>query len=131
MYKSVFQSSKMALIFAGLTLVSAVSMVGTSDSNGLVTGAVDKIESGRATVAEEAKAYADAKSEGDAPPPPVFGEYGASAAPGSPVAGGQPRPTTGPMNAPRSATARTVADGAIAQQAVPYISDRDMTIEPR
>lgn len=126
MYKSVFQSSKMALLFAGLTLVSAVSMVGTPDNNGVVTEAVDRIESGRTAFANDARAYAEARSQGDAPPAeaPVFGDFESAAASAPTGATPNSAQSMNPMNAPRSATAVTAPPG------VPYISDREMTLEP-
>lgn len=132
MYKSVFQSSKMALLFAGVTLVSAVSMVGTPDDNGLVTEAVDRLETGRAAVASDAQAFADANSQGDASPAPpsVFGDFNGAGDPSAPVASAKPAQGGGPMNAPLSATATVTDSGSLAQTGVPFISEREMTISP-
>jgi len=132
MYKQVFQNSKVALLFAGMTLFSAVSMVGTSEDSGVVTKAVDLVEAQRGSFASEAQAYAEEQSVGDAPPadPSVFGEYDAAAKPGSarPAAGSQQGGS--PMDAPLSSTAIVVERGGTTVSGVPYISEREMTIEP-
>lgn len=44
MYKYVFRNSKVALLFAGMTLFSAVSMIGTPEDKGALTEAVDLVE---------------------------------------------------------------------------------------
>lgn len=66
MYKLVFQNRKFALIFAVMTIMSAVSMVGTPEDSGVVGRA--------ATLAENARANREGGAP--APPPPaVFGDY--------------------------------------------------------
>lgn len=75
MHRLIFQNSKIALAFAILTIVGAVSMVGTPDDTGVV-----------AKAAAFAKASGDYRAAGPASTSasrpaavPVFGEYGASA----------------------------------------------------
>jgi hypothetical protein len=83
MYKLVFQNSKFALIFAVMTIISAVSMVGSPEDEGVVGRA--------AALAENARAN---KADG-APPPArssLFGEY---------VPGGEGEPAT-PDEAPEA-----------------------------
>jgi hypothetical protein len=43
MYKAVFQNSKIALAFVILTIISAVSMVGTSDDGGVLVRLVSLV----------------------------------------------------------------------------------------
>lgn len=129
MYKAVFQNSKVALLFAGMTLFSAVSMVGTSEDKGALTEAVDRFGAQRSAVASEAAAYAEGRSEGDTPPPkPVFGEFENRAPSSGP--GAKPNPGSNPMTAPMSATAIVSHGPALPVTQEPYISDRELTIEP-
>ncbi|RNJ64192.1 MAG: hypothetical protein EDM03_07625 [Porphyrobacter sp. IPPAS B-1204] len=130
MYKAVFQNSKVALLFAGMTLFSAVSMVGTSEDKGALTEAVDRFGAQRSAFASNAAAFAEGRSEGDAPPAekPVFGEFG-----GGPSASGnavKPKAGSGPMNAPLSPTAIVSNRSGPTVTGEPYISEREMTLEP-
>ena len=137
MYKSVFQSSKAALAFAGLTVFSAVSLVGTSDDSGIVGKAADFISAQRANIASEAQAFAEGQSQGDTPGQAgagsgsenaVFGDYGVDDASGAKASGGTASPGGNPMTAPLSPTA-TVDHRGPTITGEPYISDREMTIE--
>ncbi len=136
MYKSVFKNSKAALAFAALTVFSAVSIVGTSDDSGIVGKAVDIIGAQRANIASDAQAFAEGQSQGDKPGKAdvgwghksvVFDEYGADSASGAKDSG--PAATAGPMTAPLSSTAMVDHSGPAATSE-PFISDREMTIEP-
>lgn len=130
MYKAVFQNSKVALLFAGMTLFSAVSMVGTSEDKGALTEAVDRFGAQRSAFASSAAAFAEGRSEGDAPPAEksVFGEFGGgSSASGKAV---KPKQGGGPMNAPLSATAVVTQGSGPVVTGEPYISEREMTLEP-
>lgn len=73
MYKAVFRNSKVALIFAVMTIISAVSMVGTSDDSGLLLRAVSEVQASRSVSAAHAGGPGNAGQP--APPPSVFGEY--------------------------------------------------------
>jgi len=77
MYLRVFQNRKVALVFAGMTLFSAISMIGTKEEGGTLTKAVDLIEARRGTLAGDAQPGAEAQRSGGARPvhPPVFGDY--------------------------------------------------------
>lgn len=152
MYKAMFQNSKIALLFAGMTIFSAVSMVGTSEEGGVLTAAVDLVESQREDFASDAQAFGEARSIGDAPAAPaagwggngaVFGEYAASE-PGSAPAQGAATPagsaTSGdPATAPVAAGAVikkadgsfTDAKGRPIPTPPPVIIDRELTIEPQ
>jgi hypothetical protein len=139
MYKSVFQNSKAALAFAGLTVFSAVSLVGTSDDSGIVGTAADMIGAQRANIASEAQAFAEGQSQGDKPGKAdaglggkgsVFGEYGADGKAGAKVSGAAANAGGNPMTAPLSPTA-VVDHRGPTTISEPFISDREMTIEPK
>lgn len=83
MYKAVFQNSKIALFFAVMTIISAVSMVGTSEDTGVVGRAA-----GLAKAAGDNARQSGAAQNGSAPSggaagikgalPSVFGDYASS-----------------------------------------------------
>lgn len=152
MYKAVFQNSKTALVFAGMTIFGAASMVGTSEDAGLVGRAVDTFAAQRDSVASNAEAFAQSQSVGDQPATgsgsgtSVFGAYtppeGPQQAVDPMVATQQPkgqRPSgPGPVGpgpsgntillAPRAPGAVVLEDG---QVGVAVITDRQMTIQPQ
>ena len=139
MYKSVFQNSKAALAFAGLTVFSAVSLVGTSEDSGIVGTAADIIGAQRANIASEAQAFAEGQSQGDKPSQAdaglggkgsVFGEYGADGKAVAKGTGGAANTGGNPMTAPLSPTA-VVDHRGPTTISEPFISDREMTIEPK
>ncbi|UYV16177.1 hypothetical protein [Porphyrobacter sp. ULC335] len=139
MYKAVFQNSKYALIFAVLTLISAVSMVGTSEDGGVVGKVTSLVEARRDQIASNAQAYAESQSEGDQPPaaeasaaPSVFGDYGGGPAQGAATPGSATpaRNVGNPMTARLSPTATVVERGSSFPTGEPFISEREMTIEP-
>lgn len=134
MSRTLFESSKAALAFAGITLICAVSMVGTSDNDGMLPKLADRFGAKSAAVeppsgpppeaASRAAALADNQPPSswyDAPQQaPVFGNFSdenpadnvpiaaGSQAAGSPVApspGAPTKPGSGPMHAPISPTA--------------------------
>jgi hypothetical protein len=136
MYKAMFQNSKIALLFAIVTIMSAVSMVGTSEDSGLLLRATSIVEAQRDRVARDAEAFAEARSVGDAPPPaPVFDDYAPGGSSGSQQPGGTASPSGGssfnPMNAPLAPGARVDTGGAQPVVSEPYISEREVTIEPQ
>lgn len=117
MYKSVFQSSKMALLFAGMTLVSAISMIGTEEDQGLLTETVERIEERAAASGGTARGDAVAEGGGveNSRSQPVFGDYVAEAAPPPPSGGngnGGAAQFANPMDAPLSPNAVVVPYGA-------------------
>ncbi|WP_086606711.1 hypothetical protein [Erythrobacter donghaensis] len=136
MYKAVFQNSKAALAFAAMILFSAVSMVGTSEDNGLLIRAVDNLEAQRASIVSDAAEFAERNSGGDepkaeAPEPKVFGDFNPDdEATGrqlkTVVQKGPPPPGHDLMTAPLAPGAQIGDD----QPAEPVITDRQMTIEP-
>lgn len=109
MVKTLFQNSKAALIFAGLTIAGAVAMVGSQEDSGVLLEAVSVAEA-RANL----KASAAQSGQAAPPPPSVFGEYkpqdpagaapnsGQAAGPASPAGSGE---VFNPMKAPLASTA--------------------------
>lgn len=139
MYKSVFQNSEAALAFAGLTVFSAVSLVGSSEDSGIVGKAADFIGAQRANIASEAQAFAEGQSQGDKPGQAgsgsgsnsaVFGDYGADSASGAKASGTVANTVSNPMTAPLSPTA-VVDHRGPTTISEPFISEREMTIEPK
>jgi hypothetical protein len=136
MYKMVFQNSKAALAFVAMTVLGAVSMVGTPEDSGLVTRTADLIASQRASIASEAAAYAEGQSgevAAKAEPPSVFGEYTpadeAAAQQALKLAPkGPPPPGHNLMTAPLAPGAVVLDSGEVG---VPEITEREMTIEPQ
>ena len=137
MYKLVFQNSKIALLFAVMTVFGAVSMVGTPEDSGVVTRAADLLVSQRASIAGEAAAFAEGQSGGDAaaktPPPSVFGDYTAADEAAAQQAlklapKGPPPPGHSLMTAPLAPGAVVLDSGEVG---VPEITEREMTIEPQ
>jgi hypothetical protein len=84
-YKSVFQSSKAALVFAGLTIFGAVSMVGTPEDEGVLdrTASHFAAQSEAAAQASSNSEASDAASENEDPDAAgaVFSDYN----PGAPA----------------------------------------------
>ena len=134
MYKMVFQNSKIALAFAVMTVLGAVSMVGTSEDGGVVTRAADLIAMQRQSIAGDAAAYAEGQSTEAAPPAPsVFGDY----TPADEAAAqqalkqapkGPPPPGHSIMTAPLSPGAVVLDSGEVG---VPEITEREMEIQPQ
>lgn len=79
MYKAVFQNSKIALIFAVVTILSAVSMVGSSEDSGLLVRAAGLINASKSQSRDAVQV--ETITTAAPKPAPVFGEY--SAQPGS------------------------------------------------
>ncbi|MBU7580994.1 MAG: hypothetical protein KAF27_11090 [Porphyrobacter sp.] len=112
MYKAIFQNSKVALLFVVITVMSAVSMVGTSDNGGLVLRLTTLIAGQRATSGSAGGAVPATQP----PPPSVFGDYQPQSADSAPVSGSGTGTGTGtggqgfnPMTAPP-------APGSVVQQ---------------
>lgn len=157
MYKAMFKNSKLALVFAVMTVLSAVSMVGTPEEDGVLGSAVDTFGAKRDHIADQAEAFAEERSVGDEPDDasgnpdagwgsqtPVFSDYNAADEDGEPapsIAGvsASAKPTSknarrgaapagnGPMNAPLSPDAVVLDTGEIG---VPVITDRELSITP-
>ena len=152
MYKSVFQNSKAALVFAGMTIFGAVAIVGSPDDKGVLNKAVDRFSDERETIVEDARQFAETHSVGDALPAPdagwgsnneVFGEYapgnaGGSAAP-APVAKGPTGSVAAIIPGPQPVVADNegipVGPNGEPQAGYapppPVITSRQMVIEPR
>ena len=109
MSRTLFENSKAALAFAAITVIGAVSMVGTSDDGGVLPAVVERF----GTIPEVHESAAQVSSDtprddgkpagagwGSASPASVFGEFT-----GSPSAGEAAGPSGNPMTAPLSPTA--------------------------
>lgn len=145
MSRTLFENSKAALAFAGMTILGAVMMVGTSDKGGVLTRVDDALVNQRASIAADAQAFAKTQSVGDLPsdagsgwgkPGAVFSEYNpvqsnppkAIASPASPAQG------ESVMTAPLASGAIVADDvdpGVPVRQGVAVITEREMTIEPK
>lgn len=76
MYRAMFQNSKIALLFAVMTIISAVSMVGTSEDSGVVGQAVGLAQAAgenRQTLSGAAAGVSAAGTKSALPS--VFGDY--------------------------------------------------------
>ncbi|PKP86055.1 MAG: hypothetical protein CVT77_19600 [Alphaproteobacteria bacterium HGW-Alphaproteobacteria-16] len=161
MYKTVFQNSRAALIFAGMTILGAVAMVGSPEDQGVLDKVTDRFSQEREAIVEQARDYAETQSVGDvAGNPmidpaagwgssrPVFGEY----ATGETEAGSVTAVNPSPVNVTKKKNASGVIRGPqpvvadyegtpvprpdqFQDQAspppVPVITSRQMTIEPQ
>jgi hypothetical protein len=114
MYRSVFQNSKVALVFAGMTLFSAVSMVGTSEEGGVLTDTVERLGAYRGAFGGGTEGGAETGSESDQPEAeaPVFGDYQSDEAAARPAAAAAQPQGTDPMSAPLSSTAIVAKRGS-------------------
>jgi len=117
MSRTLFENSKVALAFAAITVIGAVSMVGTSDEGGVLTAVVERFGTnpeGQAS-AEQVSSQTprdDGKPAGagwgSASPTSVFGEFTGSPSAGEAAgdsAGDSAGPIGNPMTAPLSPTA--------------------------
>jgi hypothetical protein len=135
MYKSVFKSSKMALLFAGMTLVSAISMVGTREDQGLLTKTVEQIEARTAASGNMGQGYGsgDGSSAAGNGNQPIFGDYNAEPVPApAPVQGSDAGAANyaSPMNAPLSPTAVVVQPGTPLPQEYSAEDSTEAPFEP-
>lgn len=143
MSRTLFENSKAALAFAGMTIFGAVMMVGTSEKSGVLPTVADRIAEQRATIVADASAFAEERSVGDkmsspAAQPSVFGSY-------APPAPGSSQPTTSPASptpgnslmtaplAPGAIVADDADNGADAEgiKRTAVITERELTIEPK
>jgi hypothetical protein len=155
MYKAVFQNSKIALLFAGMTIIGAVSMVGSSEDEGILNKAVDRFGQEREAIADDAREFAEAQSVPDkvsdpaagwgSSEPSVFSDYqpGDATASNGSTSNPQPsriKPGRQPgafVPGPQPVVSDNVSlpapgDPALATSpaAVPVITSRKMTLEP-
>jgi hypothetical protein len=108
MYKAVFQNSKVALLFAGMTILSAVSMVGTSEDSGVVGRVTGFVEANSDRLASSGSEAQNGGGEGEsaAAEPSVFGDYTPASQPAAAAPAAASAPGGNPMTAPLSSTAR-------------------------
>ena len=105
MYKAVFRNSKIALLFAAMTLFSAVTMVGTSEDGGTLAHLKTMMGDVRSHAEAEAAA-AQARANMPESAAPVFGEYAPEPAPAPPP---PPAPAADAAGAPVVASPATPA----------------------
>jgi len=123
MYRALFQNSKVALGFVAVTILGAVSMVGTSDNSGLLLRAASLVGGVRSDTAGTPAAA----SASEAPPPSVFGDYEAdeaAPAPGASTSAPGFGQTVNPMTAPVAPTAVVTESGTATSDG--YISDSEL-----
>jgi hypothetical protein len=118
MSRTLFENSKVALAFAAITVIGAVSMVGTSDDGGVLTAVVERFGTnpeGQASAAAQVSSQTprdDGKPAGagwgSASPASVFGEFTGQPSAGEAAgdsAGDSAGPSGNPMTAPLAPTA--------------------------
>jgi len=66
MSRTLFENSKAALAFAGVTIFGAVVMVGSSESGGVLDQLVERFSHQREAISTEAREFAESQSVGDA-----------------------------------------------------------------
>lgn len=125
MSRTLFENSKAALAFAGLILLGAITMVGTSENSGVLPTVADKLAEQRA--ANDARAFAEQQSVGEpTAPPAVFGDF-------DPAEAETPQPLISP-SAPAQGFTPLPPEAVTADQddsGVAVITEREMTIAPR
>lgn len=117
MYKVLFQNSKAALVFAGMTIIGAVTMVGSGEDSGVLTKAVDRLSKTRTVTAEAPpqpaetppakQTVSDPASGWGSAPSPAIGDYSA----GNPTSAAAPSSTQPTTIAPQSAAPNSTITG--------------------
>lgn len=159
MSKTLFENSKAALVFAGMTIVCALVMVGTEDGGGVLDRTLNRFGQQREAVVEEAHTFSKEHTEVIEPLDPasgwggtggaVFGEYteeavtrelGDEAAPVAPPVWSEPRTfqQTVPVGGPVVADAPGIVvpgeddarDRAISR-ATPVVTSRTLRVGPQ
>ncbi len=145
MSRTLFENSKAALAFAGMTMLGAVMMVGTAEKGGVLSRLDEHLSAQRANITNDAQAFAAAQSVGDQPSAKgsgwgrkkeVFGEFDpakagqAKIAPATVTAAQGSGPMTAPL-APGAIAADAADAGLPVAEGVAVITDRQMTIEPQ
>ena len=114
MSRTLFENSKAALAFAAITVIGAVSVVGTSDDGGVLTAVVERFGAKPEGQASAEQIRSETPSDGDKPATPGAGWAGSTSVFGDftgkpPVPGQDPaataQPSGNPMTAPIAATA--------------------------
>jgi hypothetical protein len=160
MSKGLLTNPKAALVFAGLTIVSAVVMVGPQEGGGVLDQTVDRFGQQREAIAEEARVVSEERSEVIEPldpadgwggtAEPVFGDYGEEPildTPAEEAPAPAPAPVRterrvfqpdGPIGGPVVADAPGIvvpgdddARDQAASRAIPVVTSRKLRIEPQ
>jgi hypothetical protein len=160
MSKSLFASSKSALVFAGITIAGALMMVGPGEGGGLLDKTVDRFAQERTNIAEEARVVSEQHTEVIEPIDPaagwggtgsaVFGEYNPEETATTEEAGQNPSPVSpfaatsrpkqapqGPIGGPVRADSPGISvprgSAAVAERPLPepVVTSRSLKIEPQ
>jgi hypothetical protein len=159
MSRTLFANSKAALVFAGMTIVGALVMVGTEDSGGVLDQTVGRFGQQREPIVEEAREVSEERTEMTEPLDPasgwggtgggVFGEYTEEpvapepedeAAPVAPPVRSAPRAfeQTVPVGGPVVADAPGIvvpgeddASDSAVSRATPVVTSRTLRAEPQ
>jgi hypothetical protein len=142
MSRTLFENSKAALAFAGMTLLGAVMMVGTSEKNGVLSSIDEHLAAQRANITADAQAFAKEQSvsesdgkkgSGWGSEGTVFGDYnptGTKQPSAKSIPPATPPPGNSLMTAPLAPGA-IVADEVEASEGVAMITSSELTIEPK
>lgn len=158
MSKSVFASSKSALVFAGMTIAGTLMMVGPGEGGGLLDQTVDRFGQQREAIAEEARVVSEERTEVIEPLDPaagwggtgdaVFGDYNAQEPPASEIdqpvgvapvqsrsvsRSSSPAPTQigGPVRADSPGVLVPREGAGAGQRGEAVVTSRSLTIEPQ
>jgi hypothetical protein len=118
MHKSVFQNSKIALLFAGMTIIGAVSMVGTPEDEGVLDRTTKMFAAQRNATANNPQSYTDTQSVGDAPSSDSDAGWGSSTS----IFGDY---TPGAADAPASGSQQNLPTGTIIPGPQPVVPDNE------
>lgn len=143
MSRTLFENSKAALAFAGITIAGAALMIGTSDGGGLLDRVTHQYGEEREAIVEEAKDFAKKQSVPDevfdadsgwGSASETFGDYQPSAKEEDPEPedfASSPAPTPG-RAAANQANAQKLKKPSLTQQVPPpAVSDNPGTLVPR
>lgn len=134
MSRTLFENSKAALAFAGMTILGAAVMVGSGDGGGVLDQTVDRFAQERETIVQDAREFAESQSVGDdvsgrvsdpdagwGSSKSVFGDY----------TPGDPETEASNQIGPMSRSARKNAPSAIMPGEQPVVADYDGIPVPR
>lgn len=137
MYKTIFQNSKAALVFAVLTIIGAVMMVGSPEGEGSIGKTIGRFSQTRETIAKEASDFAETQSVPDKVTDPdagwgssksaMFGEF-QSTDDNAGDGGTANSPVVGPIAGPTAA--QRVKAGGIVPGPQPIMADNVGTPVP-
>lgn len=122
MYKSVFQNSRSALAFAGMTIIGAVMMVGSPEDGGVLDKAVKRLSDTPEAVAGDEREFAEAPREDKQNAEPGAG-WGGSPSVFDENHPDEPSPENGSRTVPEPARASPRPPQALVPGRLPVIAD--------